>query len=74
MQDFCRSRSKDIKVTADNGSYMTSAAHGVWTRVTVRKGLRSLERITGEFIAAVFASTRNERADDITARSTNGVG
>jgi HSP20 family protein len=61
----------DIQVTADKGVLTIRGARRIEKREN-RKGFERLERIEGDFLRR-FTLPENARADEITARHTNGV-
>jgi HSP20 family protein len=61
----------DIQVTADKGVLTIRGARRIEKREN-RKGFERLERIEGDFLRR-FTLPDNARADEITARHTNGV-
>lgn len=61
----------DIQVTADKGVLTIRGARRIEKREN-QKGFERLERIEGDFLRR-FTLPENARADDITARHTNGV-
>jgi HSP20 family protein len=61
----------DIQVTADKGVLTIRGARRIEKRET-QKGFERLERIEGDFLRR-FTLPENARADDITARHSNGV-
>ena len=61
----------DIQVTADKGVLTIRGARRIEKREN-HKGFERLERIEGDFLRR-FTLPENARADEITARHTNGV-
>jgi HSP20 family protein len=61
----------DIQVTADKGVLTIRGARRIEKRDT-QKGYERLERIEGDFLRR-FTLPDNARAEEITARHTNGV-
>jgi HSP20 family protein len=61
----------DIQVTADKGVLTIRGARRIEKRDS-QKGYERLERIEGDFLRR-FTLPENARADEITARHTNGV-